>query len=136
MFESIYVGLTGLDTYSRGLNVISNNVANLNTAGFKGSQLQFADLYYKDAGAGLGSGGGRQQIGGGVGTAGTFLNFRQGEARSTGNDLDVMIDGLGFFVLRKDGAHAGGRIYRGGNYAVNDGTSNRLATSVYLFERP
>lgn len=106
MFESIYVGLTGLDTYSRGLNVISNNVANLNTAGFKGSQLQFADLYYKDAGAGLGSGGGRQQIGGGVGSAGTFLNFSQGEARRTGNDLDVMIDGLGFFVLRQDSAQS------------------------------
>jgi N4-(beta-N-acetylglucosaminyl)-L-asparaginase len=43
---------------------------------------------------------------------------------------------LNFYALRKDGAHAGGRIYRGGNYAVNDGTSNRLATSVYLFERP
>lgn len=105
MFESIHVGLTGLDTYSKGLNVISNNVANLNTTGFKSSQLQFADLYYKDGGAGLGSGA-RQQVGGGVGTAGTFLNFQQGEARRTGGDLDVLIDGPGFFILRQDGAQS------------------------------
>lgn len=106
MFESIYVGLTGLDTYSKGLNVISNNVANLNTAGFKSSSLQFADLYYKDGGAGLGAGSGRQQIGGGVGAAGTSVNFQQGEARRTGNDLDVMIEGGGFVVLRQDGAQS------------------------------
>ena len=103
MFESIYVGLTGLDSYSKGLNVISNNVANLNTPGFKGSQLQFADLYYKDSDAGLGAGPLKQQIGAGVGTGGTFLNFQQGEARQTGNDLDLMIDGAGLFMLRKDG---------------------------------
>lgn len=106
MFESIHVGLTGLDSYSKDLNVISNNVANLNTTGFKGSQLQFADLYYRDGGAGLGDGAARQQIGGGVGTAGTFLNFQQGEARRTGGDLDVMVDGPGFFVLRQDGVQS------------------------------
>jgi flagellar hook protein FlgE len=105
MFDSIHVGLSGLDTYSKGLNVISNNVANLNTTGFKSSQLQFADLYYKDGGAELGSGA-RQQIGGGVGTAGTFLNFQQGEARRTGGDLDLLIDGPGFFILREDGAQS------------------------------
>lgn len=101
MFESIHVGLSGLDSYSKGLNVISNNVANLNTTGFKGSQLQFADLYYKNSDAGLGGGSARQQLGSGVGTAGTFLNFQQGEARRTGADLDLMIDGPGLFILRQ-----------------------------------
>lgn len=101
MFESIYVGLTGLDSYSKGLNVISNNVANLNTTGFKGSQLQFADLYYKDGDAGLGTGTTRQQVGGGVGTAGTFLNFQQGDARQTGGDLDLLVNGPGLFILRQ-----------------------------------
>jgi flagellar hook protein FlgE len=102
MLESIYVGLTGLDSYSKGLNVISNNVANLNTPGFKGSQLQFADLYYKDGDGGMGSELPRQ-VGAGVQTGGTFLNFQQGEARDTGNDLDAMIDGAGLFLLRQDG---------------------------------
>jgi flagellar hook protein FlgE len=104
MLESIYIGMTGLDSYSKGLNVISNNVANLNTTGFKGSQMQFADLYYKNSDAGLGSGNEQQQqVGTGVGTGGTVLNFQQGEARQTGNDLDLLIDGPGLFVLRKDG---------------------------------
>lgn len=101
MLDTIYVGLTGLSSYATGLNVISNNVANLNTVGFKGSQLQFQDLFYRDGELGLG-GGAQEQIGGGVGTGGTFLNFKAGEARQTGNDLDAMIDGPGLFVLRKD----------------------------------
>jgi flagellar hook protein FlgE len=103
MLGTIYVGLTGLDTYSKGLNNISNNVANLNTPGFKGSQMQFADLYYRNSDAGSDAGDARQQVGSGVGTAGTFLNFQQGEMRDTGNDLDLAIDGPGLFVLRKDG---------------------------------
>lgn len=103
MLETLYVGMTGLDSYAKGLNVISNNVANLNTTGFKGSQLQFSDLYYKNNDAGLGAGDPQQQIGGGVGTGGTFLNFQQGEARQTGGDLDLLIDGPGLFVLRKEG---------------------------------
>jgi flagellar hook protein FlgE len=103
MLETLYVGMTGLDSYAKGLNVISNNVANLNTTGFKGSQLQFADLYYKNNDGGLGAGDPQQQIGAGVGTGGTFLNFQQGESRQTGGDLDLLIDGPGLFVLRKDG---------------------------------
>ena len=101
MLETIYVGLSGLDSYAKGLNVIGNNVANLNTVGFKGSQLQFADLFYRNGDAG--AGGAQQQIGAGVGTGGTFLNFQNGEGRETGNDLDAMIEGPGLFVLRKDG---------------------------------
>ena len=104
MLETLYVGMTGLDTYAKGLNVISNNVANLNTTGFKASQLQFADLYYKNNDGGLGAGDPQQQIGAGVGAGGTFLNFQQGEARQTGEDLDMLIDGPGLFVLRKEEA--------------------------------
>ena len=99
MFESIYVGLSGLVGFSKGLNVLSNNVANLNTPGFKSSQLQFQDLMY-----GLKHSGGESsaQIGTGVDTGSTSINMKQGELRATGNDLDLAIDGSGFFVLRKD----------------------------------
>lgn len=100
MFESIYVGLSGLMGFSKGLNVLSNNVANLNTPGFKSSTLQFQDLLYQ-----LHGGGGENsaQIGMGLGTGSTSINLKQGELRETGNDLDLAIDGSGFFVLRKDG---------------------------------
>lgn len=131
MLETVYVGLTGLDTYSKGLNVISNNVANLNTAGFKGSQLQFADLYYRNSDAGPDSGNAQQQIGAGVGTGGTFLNFQQGEGRQTGRDLDLMIDGPGLFVLRKDGqttfSRAGQFEFDRDGYLVDRSSSARVA---------
>lgn len=46
MIESIYVGMTGLANFSRGLRVIANNTTNLNTPGFKSSTLRFADAFY------------------------------------------------------------------------------------------
>ncbi|TAK83701.1 MAG: flagellar hook-basal body complex protein [Aquabacterium sp.] len=113
MLESIYVGLTGLAGYSKGLNVISNNVANLNSPGFKGAQLQFADLYYRDAGGDV-----PQELGMGLQTGGTFLNFAQGEGRDTGNDLDLMIDGAGLFVLRGDDGQL--QYTRAGQFGLDD----------------
>jgi flagellar hook protein FlgE len=99
MLESIYIGLTGLTGYSQGLKVISNNVTNLNTPGFKSSQLQFADMFYSTQGAGGGQNG-TLQFGTGLTTLGTVFDFSQGEIRQTGNDLDVAVEGNGLFVLR------------------------------------
>ncbi len=103
MLESIYVGLTGLTSYARGLNNISNNVANLNTPGFKSSQLQFTDLFYRYQTSGEGSGNGSSYAqGSGVNTGSSSMVFKQGELRATGNDQDIAIDGNGLFILRKD----------------------------------
>lgn len=131
MLDTVYVGLTGLDTYAKGLNVISNNVANLNTPGFKGTQLQFADLYYRNGDAGSGGGPGGLRFGSGVGTGGTFLNFQQGEGRQTGRDLDLMIDGGGLFILRKDGhttyTRAGQFEFDREGFLVDQSTGARVA---------
>ena len=99
MFETVYVGMTGLMGFSKNLNVLSNNVANLNTPGFKSSQLQFMDLLYQLHQSG---GDSKGQIGTGLSYGTTSLNLKQGEMRETGNDLDLGIDGNGFFVLRKN----------------------------------
>jgi flagellar hook protein FlgE len=96
MLESIYVGMTGLHGFSQGLRVIANNTANINTPGFKGSTTQFADLFYSTSG----SGSGLAQVGYGLDTTGTALNFKQGELRQTGNTLDLAMDGQGLFSLR------------------------------------
>lgn len=96
MLDSIYVGMTGLHGFSQGLRVIANNTANINTPGFKGSTAQFADLFYSTAG----SGSGLAQVGYGLDTTGTALNFKQGELRQTGNTLDLAMDGQGLFTLR------------------------------------
>jgi len=105
MFNSIYIGLTGLIAFSKDLSIIGNNVANLNTPGFKGSQLLFSDLFYRTQFSDTNSSGAnvRLDIGNGVGTNTTRLVFTQGELKQTGNDQDVALTGNGFFVLRKDG---------------------------------
>src|SRR5229473_1856750 len=101
MFESIYTSLSGMLGFTKGLDVISNNVANLNTPGFKSSQLQFQDLYYQYSMNGNNPS--ALQVGTGVNPGNTSLNFAPGQFNNTGNDTDVAIDGNGFFILRKDG---------------------------------
>lgn len=117
MLESIYIGLTGLSTFSKGLTNISNNVSNLNTPGFKRSQLMFEDLLYKRDSSGRDTPeDGVTAQGNGVTSGKSTVVYEQGELRSTANDQDAGIDGNGFFVFRKDG-----EIYysRGGQFELN-----------------
>ena len=99
MLDSIYVGMSGLNAYAEGLRVISNNAANLNTPGFKSASLQFGDMFYTPNGSSGGVGG---QLGFGVDTFGTSLNFKQGDMQQTGNTLDLGVDGQGLFTVRDD----------------------------------
>lgn len=117
MFNSIYTALSGMLGFSKGLDVIGNNVANLNTPGFKASELQFRDLFYRYGLSGSGGGNG-EQVGQGVTTDATRTRFNQGDLRDTGNALDVAIDGSGFFILRSD---TGEFFYtRNGQFEFND----------------
>jgi flagellar hook protein FlgE len=103
--DTIYTGTTGLLAFSRGLNVISNNVANLNTPGFKGNDLLFSDLFYRLQIA-SGTGDGKvlgAYVGEGVTADQTFIRFNQGELQDTGNSNDVAIQGNGFFITRRNG---------------------------------
>ena len=90
---SFQTGLSGLNASSRNLDVIGNNIANANTVGMKSSRTEFADLVASSIGAGGSSGG----IG--VSIATTSQQFSQGNINVTGNDLDVAINGNGFFEL-------------------------------------
>lgn len=105
MLDSIFIGMSGLMGYSRGLRVIANNTANINTPGFKGAALQFGDLFYASGPAsGAFDGAGVNQLGQGLTTYATSLDFSQGELRQSGNDLDLAVDGQGLFTLKdKDG---------------------------------
>jgi len=96
MIDSIYIGMSGLEGYQRGLRVIANNTANLNTPGFKSSSLNFSDTFYANGGSGRQS----SQLGYGLNTVGTSLSFKPGEFRQTGNNLDLSIDGTGLFRLK------------------------------------
>jgi flagellar hook protein FlgE len=97
MIGTIHLALSGLQGAERGLRVIANNTANLNTPGFKGSTLMFADMY-STSNAGTG------EKGLGLATLGTVLSFQQGQLQNTGNNLDLAIDGFGLFTIRdRDG---------------------------------
>ena len=103
MLGTIYVGLAGMNAYSKGLDVISNNVANLNTTGFKAGLASFSDVVYRNAAGATGGTSGTTISGGGVKANSDQHNFRQGDLRQTNNSLDAALDGNGFFVLQRDG---------------------------------
>ena len=117
MFGSIYIGLSGLSAYSQGLKTVSNNVSNLNTSGFKASDVTFSDVYGAGSVGGLQYGSNLAGQGHGVSLSDISINFAQGELRQTGRDLDLAIDGSGFFVLLD-----GDQTYytRTGSFLVND----------------
>lgn len=102
MSSSIYVSLTGLLSFSNGLNNISSNITNMNTNGYKKNDLLFQDLVYqyKDSSSNLS--GDSFSLGSGVQSDSSSINFAQGDIRKTGNDTDVAIDGKGFFILKDD----------------------------------
>lgn len=122
MLDSIHVGVSGLLGYQQGLRVIANNTANLNTPGYKSSTLQFADLFH----SGHSATGGEVRMGNGLDTTGTHLNFRQGDLRQTGNELDLAIDGDGMFMVRD--AQGQARYTRAGQFTLDaDGLLVRRA---------
>jgi flagellar hook protein FlgE len=101
MLNSINIGTSGLLGFSKQLETISNNVANLNTAGFKGANAQFSALF-SAGGESIGTGQAGTHNGAGLATLPTVVDFSQGQINQTGNDLDVAIDGNGFFILKDD----------------------------------
>src|SRR3982751_3267299 len=103
MLGTIYVGLAGMNAYSKGLDVISNNVANMNTTGYKEGLASFANVVYRSGGGATTGSGGTSISGAGVQVSADQQNFRQGDLRSTNNPLDAALDGNGFFVLERDG---------------------------------
>ncbi|KVZ40774.1 hypothetical protein WL76_09315 [Burkholderia ubonensis] len=112
MLDSLYIGMSGLTAYSKGLQTVGNNVANLNTPGFKSSTPCFQDLYDGRAAARDAT-----RSGSGVAYAQAALNFRQGELRSSTGQLDLAIDGDGLLALR-DGDTV--RYARTGRFHVAD----------------
>src|SRR5438874_5722668 len=101
MFGAIYVGLSGLNAYSRGLQQISNNISNLNTTGFKGSDVGFDNTVGASSDGGLSLSGTSGDGIGGVELGSLQRDFTQGELRQTQRDLDLAVDGSGFLVLTR-----------------------------------
>lgn len=96
-------GVSALRTFEKGLEVIGNNIANVNTTGFKGSAVEYADSFSNilqhSSSNGLTSAN-AVAIGTGVTVAGITTDFGQGQLSSTGNGADLGISGNGFFTVK------------------------------------
>jgi flagellar hook protein FlgE len=105
MLRSMFSAISGLRAHQTKMDVTGNNIANVNTVGFKGSQTVFEDTLsqvLRAGGAPAQERGGTNpaQVGLGVKVAGTVTNFGQGATQTTGRSTDFMIEGDGFFVTR------------------------------------
>jgi flagellar basal-body rod protein FlgG len=139
MLRALYSAAAGMQSQQMNLDVISNNLANANTTGFKASKLEFQDLLYQNTKeAGSQQGGGNMlptsmQVGQGSVPAATERSFAQGNLSQTGNPLDLAIQGQGFFEVQmpdgtlaytRDGSFqtdASGRIVTSDGYPVQGG---------------
>lgn len=102
--SSLFIGLSGLNANSRSIDVIGNNIANVNTNGFKSGRLNFANALSRTVSEGTSPGsvvGGSNptQFGQGVTIAGTQRNMTEGAPTGTGDSRDLAIEGSGFFIV-------------------------------------
>lgn len=108
LMKSIRIGMSGLDANSRALGVVGDNIANANTAGFKSSRANFADVL-----AGT-------QLGSGVQVGSYQQNFAQGDMEMTGNALDLAISGPGFLMVKGEVGGQEGTFYtRAGQFMLD-----------------
>ena len=108
MLRSLFSGISGLRAHQQMMDVTGNNIANVNTTGYKSSQTVFQDTLSQmvnAAGAPQNGSGGTNpaQAGLGVRLASINANFGQGAAQTTGKSSDMMIQGDGFFVVKSGG---------------------------------
>ena len=99
MLQSLNSAVSGMQQYQQEMDVIGNNVANVNTTGYKSARTDFADTFSNTLRA-SGSGQIGIQIGTGVTTAGTEVNFGQGSLSQTGVQTDLAVSGEGFFLVK------------------------------------
>lgn len=139
MMKSLWIAKTGLDAQQSQLDVVSNNLANTSTAGFKRSRAVFEDLMYQtmrqpgaqiDDDTQIPSG---LQIGTGAKIVSTVKNFTQGNLNPTENMLDVAINGKGFFpITMPDGTT---NYTRDGSFQLNS-DGEMVTSNGYQLEGP
>ena len=125
MIRSLYTAATGMAAQQLEQDVIANNLANINTTGFKKSRANFQDLMYQIISkAGAANAAGVQlpagiEIGMGVKPISTQKIFSQGDYQQTGNPLDMAIEGDGFFQIEDVNSNGGFAYTRAGSFKVD-----------------
>jgi flagellar basal-body rod protein FlgG len=137
MIRSLWTAASGMQAQTSNIDVISNNLANVNTAGFKRSRADFQDLLYETMRPpGTSTPGGSQvptgiQIGHGTRTVSTQKIFIQGDFQHTQNELDMAIEGNGFFqIIQANGEIA---YTRSGNFKI-DSEGRIVSPDGFLLE--
>jgi flagellar hook protein FlgE len=111
MIGSLQTGVSGLQNFQDDLEVIGNNIANVNTSGYKSASMQFADTFSQSFGnTGSGS---TMQIGTGVASASVESDYTQGTFNPTGIESNLAINGNGFFIVKDPSS--------GVNFVTRDG---------------
>jgi flagellar hook protein FlgE len=123
MFTSFSTALSALDATSTAIDVVGNNLANMNSTGFKTSDVSFSNLVTQSLGAGLGT----TQVGFGTATPLTNADFSQGAIQTSGGLLNGAISGSGFFVVQ-DPVTGNTEYSRAGNFET-DANGNLMSAS-------
>jgi flagellar hook protein FlgE len=105
LISTLTIGVSALRSFSKGLEVIGNNIANVNTTGYKSSRVSFADTFSETLSSSAPSSATSSnesavQVGTGVQIAGIKTSFTQGSLTSTGNTTDLGVSGNGFFIVQ------------------------------------
>lgn len=146
MSQSLYTAMSGISAATTNLQVISNNIANINTTAYKASSVEFSDVFYQTISSGsvaTESTGGTNPVQVGVGTQVSAVrkDFSTGSWVATGSDTDLMIQGSGFFCVQssdtstfytRDGSFtfdSGGNLVTADGYKV-EGTSSIMANTA------
>ncbi len=107
MIDSLYIGATGMNAQQLSIDTVANNLANVNTSGFKRSRVEFEDLLYRTVAVGGSANGDRPstgRMGMGTSVSGSAKIFSGGEIKKTGESFDLAVNGQGFFeVVLPDG---------------------------------
>jgi flagellar hook protein FlgE len=119
MFTSFSTALSALSATSTAIDVVGNNLANMNTPGFKTSAVDFRDLVTQSLGAGLGD----TQVGFGTGRPLTVRQFTQGALQTSSGLLDAAVQGDGFFVVHDA---AGNTMYTRAGHFQTDSSGNLM----------
>lgn len=137
MIRSLYTAATGMQAQQTNMDVVANNLANVNTAGFKKSRAEFQDLLYQT----LRSAGSSQaqgmkvptgvQVGLGTRLAATQKQFTPGDMQQTGNDLDMAIKGDGFFQVTLPSGEQG---YTRNGAFTKDGEGKVVTADGYILQ--
>lgn len=128
MLSSFFSGISGLLASSTAINVVSNNIANVNTVGYKSSNVTFQDALYQA----INSSSGTEQVGRGTAISSITTDFSDGSLETTSSSTDLAISGDGFFIV-EDAATGATYYTRAGSFDL-DSNGNLVDSNGYVVQ--